>query len=83
MKANINIKPAKVSRFLLSLIVFLLVANGLYLYTRFVYGYSYRHPFTLFNFDAEANIPTFYSVCAIFMAALLCLLSALSRKSKR
>jgi hypothetical protein len=71
MEIEIIVKPGKVAKILLSIITVLLAGQFLFLFTRFIYGYSYYHLFQIFNFDEEGNLPTFYSTFALILAAVL------------
>lgn len=80
MKHQINIRPAFTLKILLGIIAVLFTAHFMYLMTMFVYGYSYRTLFKIFNFNDEANIPTYYSVMAILFAALLLLIVGMLKR---
>lgn len=68
------------------LAAFLLVASLTGQWIKFTYGHDIIYGLVpLFNVDAEANIPTFFSVCLGFInAALLCIIAlAAGRRNRR
>ena len=81
---NIVICPGKVFKTLLYIISCLLVANIIVLIMK--YNLQHRSCYGLvpmFDFDAEMNIPTFYSSAALLFSSVLIAIIALGHKKKR
>ena len=78
---KILISPKRVLRFFLYLIGILLLLNLAGLYSRMVlqlkYGYTLR---TLFDFDIELNIPTFFSAVALLLSSIILSMIAWGKK---
>lgn len=83
MKAQVVIDPNRVLKLLLVTIGFLFIGHILYLISNFVYGYSYRQLFSLFDFNTEGNIATLYAVFAIVSAGLLLLFIGFLKRSHK
>ena len=67
----IKVHPAK-AKFLLIIIIFLFLGNMLGLLSKYVFGHSNVYGLVpLFNFDTEANVPTWYSSVTLFMCSIL------------
>jgi hypothetical protein len=70
MLARLRLSPRKIAYKLLAIVAFLLVANLLAVYCKFVLKQDFG--FTrAFNFDSEANIPSLYSALSILMSAVI------------
>ncbi len=83
---NIQIYPKSVFRKLLYVIIFLLNANiiglaAMHHYYNTLY-YKKSPLFSLFNFDSEMNIPTFYSSLALLLASMLLVVIVLNHKKQ-
>lgn len=73
--------PKFIFKLLLFNLLFLVTANCLVLFLRFQYLTRDHTYVTLFNFNREANIPTFYSSILLFtIAVFLLFLGVLSKK---
>ena len=65
-------QPRLVVRFLLTVFGFLLFANLVALYFKFILGHDTVYGLVkLFNFGAERNVPTLFSTCLFLIAASL------------
>lgn len=72
MRLTFQISPVSVTKFLLAVVFFLLVANLAIIYLNIVLGFEHLRGFIHgFYFDAEANFPSLYSAMAIWFAAFL------------
>lgn len=80
----IEIIPKKILFTLLFIITFLLFANLLGIVSRIYFDHDYVYGLVdLFDFNAEQNIPTFYSAMALFFTSnLLLFISNLQRKTQ-
>lgn len=80
---NIVLRPGSVLKTLLCIISFLLAANIAVIIMKYVFYHKFCHGLIpMFDFDAETNIPTFYSSFAILVAAmLLAVIARCHRKS--
>jgi hypothetical protein len=75
MKIHIDFSPIKITKILLTIVGFLLIANLIGIYLKWVSGYNTAFGFVpLFDLDQEFNLPTFYSSMALLFSALLLLL---------
>lgn len=83
MRDQIIIRPGLIFKILLGIIAFLFIGHCFYMFTIFVKGYSFRAFFDLFNFNAEGNFTTFYSVLAIGFAALLLFIVGILKRSHK
>lgn len=69
---NIEIKPQKILIKLLYVILFLLCANLTGIVTKFYFNHDTVYGLVpLFDFNTEANIPTFYSSLALLSCSIL------------
>jgi hypothetical protein len=69
---NITLSSKTIFKVLVSTICFLLIANLVVIYLRFVRGYEHLKGFIRgFYFDAEANFPSLFSALIILLAAIL------------
>ncbi|WP_017020163.1 hypothetical protein [Aliivibrio fischeri] len=69
---NIELNSKKLFMFFISIIVFLVIANGFAIISEHFLSYSHMETIIrLFNVDREMNIPTLYSSCAMIFASLL------------
>lgn len=67
-----EITPRSALKVLLSLIGLLLIANLAAVFFEHVLNHDYVHGFVpMFDFNAEANVPAFYSSVALFISAIL------------
>ena len=57
---TVKINPARVVFTLGVILILLFILNSSCYFLKFVVKYRHIHNFTLFNFDMEANIPTFF-----------------------
>ncbi len=80
---NIVISPKNVFKKLLYIIFFLLIANITVLIMKYHFKHEFCHGLVpMFDFDAEMNIPTFYSSFALlFSSALLAIIALCHKKS--
>jgi hypothetical protein len=70
MLARLKFSPRKIAYRLLAVVAFLLVANLVAVYCKFVLKQDFG--FTrAFNFDSEANIPSLYSALSMLMSAVI------------
>jgi hypothetical protein len=70
MLARLRFSPRKIAYRLLAVVAFLLVANLVAVYCKFVLKQDFG--FTrAFNFDSETNIPSLYSALSILMSAVI------------
>ena len=78
---NLEICPKIVLKKLFYLIVILLFLNILGLISKFYFGHDHVYGLvSLFDFDTEKNIPTFYSSVAILCSSLVLFFIAFSHK---
>ncbi|MBL4769949.1 MAG: hypothetical protein JKY61_02095 [Planctomycetes bacterium] len=71
---TLTLSPKKVLRLLLVVIFMLFIANAASLTSRHGLGHRFDIGggiFSLFNFDTESNIPSFYSALALVLACVL------------
>ena len=79
---NLEICPKVVFKKLFCLIVILLFLNILGLISKFYFGHDHVYGLvSLFDFDTEQNIPTFYSATAILCSSLLLFFITFTHKS--
>ena len=79
---NLEICPKVVFKKLVCLIVILLFLNILGLISKFYFGHDHVYGLvSLFDFDTEQNIPTFYSATAILCSSLLLFFITFTHKS--
>ena len=80
----INLSPKEILKINLYLILFLLFANIMGIISKYYFGHDSVYGLVpLFNFNAEKNIPTFYSSFALLFASILLSLIAFKRKKKK
>lgn len=73
---KLTLKPTRILKVLLLIILFLLVANIIGIYSYFRYDSLYGDIVQFFDFDTEFNIPTYFSsVILLFSSVLLFLIS--------
>lgn len=78
----INLSPKEILKINLYLILFLLFANIMGIISKYYFGHDSVYGLVpLFNFNAEKNIPTFYSSFALLFASILLSLIAFKRKN--
>jgi len=81
LKLDIEIKPQKILIKLLYLIFFLLFANLTGIVSKFYFNHGSVYGLVrLFDFNREANIPTFYSSLALISCSILLAFISLSHK---
>jgi hypothetical protein len=81
---TIRITSNTITAILLCIILFLLAANLLTIYLKFVMGHKHlKGLFHGFYFDFEANLPSFYSALAILFSAVLLWLIGNSANEKQ
>ncbi|WP_336495267.1 hypothetical protein [Aliivibrio fischeri] len=74
---NIELNSKKLLMFFISIIVFLVIANGFAIISEHFLSYSHMETIIrLFNVDKEMNVPTLYSSCAMIFASVLLALIA-------
>lgn len=71
MKTHFFIEPLKVTKLLLFALLVLFFGHCLFLFSSFIYGYSYRNLFSIFDFNGENNLPTLFSVVILSFTAFL------------
>jgi hypothetical protein len=81
---EILIEPKKVTRFFGFIVLLLTLIHSVIQFSRYTFGFDNLFGLTpLFNLNAEANIPTLYSVISIFFCSvLLALIAFCKRQSK-
>jgi len=78
---EIQLYPKMVLRKFLYLILFLLVANIFGIVSKFYFGHDSVYGLVpLFDFNAEMNVPTFYSSIALVLVSILLSFIALTHK---
>ena len=70
MHTRLQFTPKKIAFWLIAIVAFLLLANLVSVYFKFVLGRDYGFTRT-FYFNTEANIPSFYSSLSILISAVL------------
>ncbi|WP_336495529.1 hypothetical protein [Aliivibrio fischeri] len=74
---NIELNSKKLLMFFISIIVFLVIANGFAIISEHFLSYPHMETIIrLFNVDKEMNVPTLYSSCAMIFASVLLALIA-------
>jgi hypothetical protein len=68
---TVKIKPAIIVFALGAILVLLFMLNSSGYFLKFVLKYRHIHNFTLFNFDMEANIPTYFSSFILLFSGIL------------
>jgi len=81
MTRNLELTPRLLTKFLIACVSLLLLANIIGIYFKFVKGLS-PHFFKAFYFDAEANMPSFYSFLTLALSSYLLVLIGLEKKEK-
>ncbi len=81
---QISLKPSAVARILGSVAFLLVLASIAGQYSKLELGHDYvKGLVTLFDFDEEQNIPTFFSVLLMFFSTLLlAIIAVLNRKQR-
>lgn len=78
---NIEINPRKIFFTIIWIIVFLLCINLIVISLKYLFYHdSLYRMYTLFNFNAEMNIPTFFATTLLLISSILLFIISISQK---